>query len=94
MINEFEYSLKNKVIKLTNLRFFDKEKNLFKLDLGFLDLNKKELLAKDVNLNFKISENSQNEPRLKGRSLISDDYNTIVKKGTFTFCKKKRKCPP
>ncbi len=94
IVNEFEYSLKNKIIKLTNLEVSDKEKNLFKLDLGFLDLNKKELLAKDVSLDFKISENSQNEPRLKGRSLVSDDNNTIVKKGTFTFCKKREKCPP
>ena len=88
IVKEFEYSLKNKIIKLTNLEVFDKEKNLFKLDLGFLDLNQK-LLAKDVSLDFKISENSQNEPRLKGKSLVSDDRNTIVKKGTFTFCKKR-----
>ena len=94
VVNEFEYSLKNKVIKLINLKVFDKEKNLFKLDLGFLDLSKKELLAKDVSLDFKISENSENEPRLKGRSLVSDDNNTIVEKGTFTFCKKREKCPP
>ncbi len=94
LVNEFEYSLKDKIIKLINLKVFDKEKNLFKIDLGFLDLNKKELVAKDVSLDFKISENSQNEPRLKGRSLISDDYNTTVKKGTFTFCKKREKCPP
>ena len=65
IVKEFEYSLKNKIIKLTNLEVFDKEKNLFKLDLGFLDLNQKELLAKDVSLDFKISENSQNEPRLR-----------------------------
>ena len=45
-------------------------------------------------LSFKISENSENEPRLKGRSLTSDKKLTIVKKGTFTFCKKREKCPP
>ena len=94
IVKEFEYSLRNKIIKLINLRAFDKEKNLFKLDLGFLDLNTKELLAKDVSLDFKISENSENEPRLKGRSLISDNHNTIIEKGTFTFCKKREKCPP
>ena len=94
LVKEFEYSLKNKIIKLDKLKVFDKEKNLFKLDFGFLDLNRKELLAKDVSLDFKILENSQNEPRLKGRSLVSDDHNTIVEKGTFTFCKKREKCPP
>jgi len=94
IVNEFEYSLKDKIIKLIDLKVFDKDKNLFKIDLGFLDLNKKELLAKDVSLDFKILENSQNEPRLKGKSLVSDDHNTIIKKGAFTFCKKREKCPP
>ena len=59
-----------------------------------MQLTKKELLAKDVNLSFKISKDSENEPRLKGRGLINDQNNTIVKKGTFTFCKKREKCPP
>ena len=94
IVDEFEYSLRDKVVKLINLKVFDKEKNLFKIDLAFLDLNRKELLAKDVSLDFKILENSQNEPRLKGRSLVSDENNTIVEKGTFTFCKKREKCPP
>ena len=62
--------------------------------MAFLDLEKKELVAKDVGLNFKISDKSENEPRLKGRSLISNEENTIVEKGTFTFCKKRKNCPP
>ena len=33
-------------------------------------------------------KDSENEPRLKGRSLVSNETNTIIKKGTFTFCKK------
>ena len=93
-LSEFEYSIKNKVIKLNNAKVFDKNKNTFELEIAFLDLDKKEIVAKDIGLNFKISENSQNEPRLKGRSLTSDERNTIVKKGNFTFCKKREKCPP
>ena len=93
-VKEFEYSLKKKVIKLSRLVAVDANKNSFIVDIAYIDLTKKELIAKDVNLNFKISENSENEPRLKGRSLINDENNTIVKKGTFTFCKKREKCPP
>ena len=93
-VNEFEYSAQNKIVKLTNAKVLDKNKNSFQLDIAYLDLIDKELIAKDIGLNFKISENSENEPRLKGRSLISDERNTIVKKGTFTFCKKREKCPP
>ena len=91
-LSEFEYSIKDKVIKLNNAKVIDQNKNTFELEIAFLDLDKKEIVAKDIGLNFKISENSQNEPRLKGRSLTSDERNTIVK-GIFTFCKK-RKCPP
>tara|TARA_B100001057_G_scaffold49298_1_gene43948 strand:- start:3346 stop:5706 length:2361 start_codon:yes stop_codon:yes gene_type:complete len=93
-VSQFEYDVKNKVIKLNNLRVLDVSKNIFSIEMAFLDLEKKELIAKDMSLNFKISENSDNEPRLKGRSLINNDTSTIVNKGTFTFCKKREKCPP
>ena len=93
-LNKFEYSAKNKIIKLANTKITDKNKNTFDLEIAYLDLNKKEIIAKDIGLNFKISENSENEPRIKGRSLISNNKNTIVKKGSFTFCKRREECPP
>ena len=93
-VDSFEYSIKDKIIKLNNLVAQDKDENSFLVDLSYLDLIKKELVAKDISMNFKLIENSENEPRLKGRSLISNKKNTIVKKGTFTFCKKRDKCPP
>ena len=93
-VDGFEYSIKDKVVKLNNLVAEDKYKNSFLVDLSYLDLNKKELVAKDISINFKLIEDSENEPRLKGRSLVSNEKNTIVKKGTFTFCKKREKCPP
>ena len=93
-VDQFEYYIKDKIIKLINLEVLDISQNLFKIEMAFLNLEKKELIAKDVGLNFKISANSENEPRLKGRSLVTNKDNTIVKKGTFTFCKKRKKCPP
>ena len=93
-VNGFEYSINDKIIKLDNLVALDKDKNSFLVDLSYLDLNKKELVAKDISMNFKLLESSENEPRLKGRSLISNEKNTIIKKGTFTFCKRREKCPP
>ena len=93
-VDGFEYSIGNRIIKLDNLIALDKNKNSFLVDLSYLDLNKKELIAKDIAMNFKLTETSENEPRLKGRSLISNEQNTIIKKGTFTFCKKRGACPP
>ena len=94
IVNDFEYIIKDKVIKLNNTKVTDQNNNIFELEMAYLDLNKKEIVAKDIGLNFKVSENSENEPRLKGRSLTSNENNTIVQKGTFTFCKKREKCPP
>ena len=93
-VDGFEYSINDRIIKLDNLVALDKDKNTFEVDLSYLDLNKKELIAKDISMKFKLIETSENEPRLKGRSLISNERNTIIKKGTFTFCKKREKCPP
>jgi len=93
-VSEFEYDIEDKIIKLIELKVLDVDSNTFEIEMAYLDLEKKELVAKDVGLNFKISESSENEPRLKGRSLVSNNENTIVKKGTFTFCKKRDKCPP
>ncbi len=93
-VSQFEYDVKSKIVKLIELKVLDINSNTFEMEIAYLDLEKKELVAKDVALNFKISENSENDPRLKGRSLINDNKNTIVKKGTFTFCKKREKCPP
>ena len=93
-VKGFEYSINDKIIKLDNLFALDKDKNSFLVDLSYLDLNKKELIAKDISMNFKLIESSENEPRIKGRSLVSNKKNTIIEKGTFTFCKKREKCPP
>ena len=93
-VSEFEYSIKEKLIKLKNLKILDKDKNTFEMDLGYLNLNKKDLIAKDISINYKIYDNSENDPRLKGRSFIRDENNIIINKGSFTLCKKRDKCPP
>ena len=87
-VSGFQYSIKDRIIKLANTKVSDRNKNTFDLEVAYLDLNKKEIVAKDVGLNFKISENSENEPRLKGRSLVSDEKNTIVKKVLLHSVKK------
>ena len=87
-VDQFEYYIKDKIIKLINLEVLDISQNLFKIEMAFLNLEKKELIAKDVGLNFKISANSENEPRLKGRSLVTNKDNTIVKKELLLFVKK------
>ena len=38
--------------------------------------------------------NNNNQPRLKGNSLINDNDIAKIKKGVFTTCKKRDGCPP
>ena len=55
-VKNFNYSIKDKIIKLSNLKAFDADDNSFIVDMAFLDLKKNELTAKDIGINFKISK--------------------------------------
>jgi LPS-assembly protein len=37
---------------------------------------------------------NNNEPRLKGNSIINNENFTEITKGIFTTCKKRDGCPP
>ena len=61
---------------------------------SMIDLNKKKIASKDIELYF--NENGQlgKNARLKGSSLISENNKTIINNGIFTTCKQNEKCPP
>ena len=40
-VKYFNYSIKDKLIKLNNLKAFDADKNTFIVDIAFLDLKKR-----------------------------------------------------
>ena len=45
-VNGFEYSTKDKIIKLNNSKVSDKNNNTFDLEIAYLDLNKKEIVKR------------------------------------------------
>ena len=45
-VSEFEYSTKDKIIKLNNTKVSDQNENTFYLEIAYLDLNKKEIVAR------------------------------------------------
>ena len=73
-LKNLNFFLKTKVVKGKEIFLIDSEKNKYHLEQGFFDLKNKKILAKDVEINFEnsILGNSENEPRLKGKSLKSD----------------------
>ena len=90
----FSYNLDRKIIILNNSEVIDSENNNYFFQKAYLDLNKKQLLAKDIKLNFKNSSSNNNDPRLYGRSFVMDNERSVIKKGNLTFCKKRDNCPP
>ena len=78
------------------MEYFDINKDKYFIEDAYLDLVTKELYGKDIETNFSNSAfgNSQNEPRMKGTKVYSNDKSTIISKGIFTTCKKRDGCPP
>ena len=94
-IENFLYTLDDKLIKLGNAKIIDIEKNHYKLDKSFLNLKSKKLLGKDISIDFSNkSFQKENEPRLKGATIVSNRTDSVISKGVFTTCKKNDTCPP
>ena len=99
-VENFNYSINQEIFKgekiliITNYNLPKSEKIYF--ENAIINLAEQKFIAKDtkVNLRKDIFDNSENDPRLKGVSSISDSNITIIKKGVFTSCKKNDDCPP
>ncbi len=95
VMESFNFNKNKNILKVKGLELNDYEKNNFKTDLAYINTKTNKLFGKDIeiNLNNK-SFNKNNEPRLKGRSVINDNNLTEIKKGIFTTCKRNDDCPP
>ena len=96
MLDEFEYSNKKNIIKGENIEFLDKDLNRYSLEKSIINLKNNNIAGKDLRIDFNNSlfNNPQNQPRLKGKSFISENSISKISKGTFTTCKKRDGCPP
>ena len=97
-VDAFKFDLIKNQISAKKIEVFDNKNNKYYVENSIINLKTNEILGKDINILFDnpLFGNENNEPRLKGRSVISDDEKTTVYKGIFTTCKKreKNKCPP
>ena len=95
--NQTIFSMKNKILKINNAKMFDVLKNEYHFDTAIINFSSKEIIGDGIKIDFfnNAFGNEQNDPRLRGNSIYSDNNETIVKKGVFTTCKKQKdKCPP
>lgn len=94
---KFKFNFNTSILKAKNLSLFDNKKNQYYLNFALVDLKNNKFLGSDISIDFvdSLFGNNENDPRLKGNSLISEKNNTTVYKGSFTTCNQKDdKCPP
>jgi len=91
MINTNDDKLYGKEIK-----FLDNQKNKYLLNEVIINTDNNNLYGKDLNIEFNKSlfGNSNNDPRLKAKSVKIKDQSSFLKKGVFTSCSKDNDCPP
>ena len=95
-LSNFNFDLKNKIFKANNLKLIDKDNNILVLNNGYINIDQNELVGSDFNLVFNkgLFGNKENDPRLFGRYIITNQSETTMKKSIFTTCKKEDgKCP-
>ena len=91
----FNYNLKEGDLRVENAELKDFNNNNFSIKKAYLNTTSNKLLGKDVSINLNNENfNTDNEPRLKGRSLTSKGNLTEISKGVFTTCKIRDGCPP
>ncbi len=95
-LSSFIYNDFSKILKGRDIRMIDSKKNEYLLDQGMIKLDEYTLLGKDIKifLDNKTFDNPENEPKLKGNSVIYKNDITLIKKGIFTSCKENNNCPP
>ena len=95
LTKNFIYTLNDSLIKLNQATITDNNKNSFQISKAYINLISNKLIGKDVSIDFNNKYFSKNnDPRLKGKTISSDENETIVKNGVFTTCKKNDDCPP
>jgi len=93
-VDTFVFEVDKNLIKVKNLISKDKEKNIIKTSLAFINTSEKKIYGKDVKINLDNSSNENNNYRLKGNSVIIDKNYSSITKGVFTNCKARENCPP
>ncbi len=95
-LSSFKFNLDQEIFRAEKIKLYDVNNNNLILKNGFVDLKSSELIGSDFVFNFNknIFGNSENDPRLIGRYIITDQSETKMKKSSYTTCKNNPgKCP-
>ncbi len=96
MSDDFVYLITKGIFKSNKFVYIDNSGNEHIIDSAIWNTKNNQIAGKDLEINFdkKSFGNSDNDPRLKGNSIIVEKDKTEITKGVFTTCKKNDTCPP
>ena len=95
LVDKFSYEINKDLLKVENLIYKDLQNNIMQTSLAYINTKTNRLFGKDISVSLNNKTfNNDNEPRLKGKSIINNNEYTEINKGVFTTCKKRDGCPP
>ena len=95
LVDKFSYEINKNLLKVENLIYKDLQDNIIQTSLAYINTKTNRLFGKDISVDLNNKAlNNDNEPRMKGNSIINDNEYTEISKGIFTTCKKRDGCPP
>ncbi len=94
-IEKFVYEIEKNLLKANNLNFKDNDNNKLTTSLAYINTKSNRLFGKDISVDLNNQTfNKDNEPRLRGNSIVNDIDTATITKGIFTTCKRRENCPP
>ena len=95
-VSSFKFSNLTEILKANDIKLYDNKKNKYSINKGFVKFKENILIGKDVKINLRNDTFGikDNEPKLKGNSVIYENKKTTIKKGIFTSCANNNNCPP
>ena len=91
------YLFNQKLLKINSVEMTDVIDNKYYFQNAIVNFQNNEMIADGIKIDFskKSFGNQENDPRLRGNFLYSDNNQSLIKKGVFTTCKiREDKCPP
>ena len=81
-VSSFKFSNSTEILKANNIELLDNKKNKYYINKGFVKLKESILIGKDIKINLRNDTFGikDNEPKLKGNSIIYENEKTIIKK--------------
>ena len=92
-----QYLFNQKILKINSVEMTDVINNKYYFQNAIVNFQNNEMIADGVRIDFskKSFDNQDNDPRLRGNFLYSNNNQSLIKKGVFTTCKiREDKCPP